>query len=281
MAKKAKKKTAKRNLKIIWTFARGFIEILWAYFAWMVPYSRHPEKYPLEKRYAKIRKFIISLTKHMRFDFEGKNVERLREHKAALYVANHQSILDPLMIIIGCPHPIKFIAKKEALKTPFAGRVLKAMGSLFLDRDDPRQALSIFADAQKELAAGVCSYGIFPEGTRNRDPEHVDLGEFHPGSLKVGTRAGVPIIPCTQYGDFRIFGTNELNRSELVMLTVHEQILPEKGKKVNTVELTEKIRAEMTEEIHVMREKDKAYMASKKSRHKGRKWWKEHPEVYA
>ena len=279
--KKRKKPRPKRNLKIVWTFARGIVGILWAYFSWMIRYSRHPEKYPLEVRYKKIRSFIITLSKHMRFDFEGKNLQVVRDTKIALYVGNHQSVLDPLMLIMANPHPIKFIAKEEARKIPFAGRVLKAMGSYFLDRKDPRQALGIFAQAQKDLQDGVCSIGIFPEGTRNKHPEEVPLLEFHPGSLKVGTRANVSIIPFSQYGDFHILGTNELNRSELVMLTIHDPISAEENKGMNTVELTERIRGAMIGEIQQMSKKDQAYMASKKSHHKGRKWWKENPEVFA
>ena len=50
---------------------------IYCYFAWMVPYSRHPERYPFEKRYDKFRKFCIKLLKSFSVELTVEGIENV------------------------------------------------------------------------------------------------------------------------------------------------------------------------------------------------------------
>ena len=38
-------------------------KVVYAYFAWMIKYSKHKEKYPIEVRYNKVRKIVLEVLK--------------------------------------------------------------------------------------------------------------------------------------------------------------------------------------------------------------------------
>jgi 1-acyl-sn-glycerol-3-phosphate acyltransferase len=182
--------------------------ILWDYLFFIWRYARHPEKYPLEKRYKKVRSLIVFVSKHFRLDwkiegFEG--IEELQRKKQKfLLVADHLSYYDPLAIVALCEEPISFVAKKEARKMPFIGTAIKAVDGIFLDREDLRQSLTAMRLVEKRLSEGYCSYMIFPEGTRNRHPEN-GIAPFHPGTFKAAVTTGVPMVVCTIYGTPYVF----------------------------------------------------------------------------
>lgn len=182
--------------------------VLWDFAFFINRYARHPERYPLEQRYAKVRNLIVFIAKHFRLDMKVEGLENIRELEAKnqkyLLVANHLSYFDPLAIVALSEKPISFVAKKEAIKMPFIGTAIKALGGIFLDREDLRQSLIAMRKVEKNLKAGVCSYMIFPEGTRNRHPEN-GVAPFHPGTFKAAVETGVPLVTCTIYGTPWVF----------------------------------------------------------------------------
>jgi 1-acyl-sn-glycerol-3-phosphate acyltransferase len=64
-------------------------------------------------------------------------------------------------------------------------------GNLFIDRDDPRDAVHLMREAVRRIAKGQVVV-IFPEGTRSSDGA---IGEFKPGAFYIARKAGVPILP--------------------------------------------------------------------------------------
>lgn len=109
-----------------------------------------------------------------------------------LMVANHESYFDIFSLSgISKDFICVFVAKKELKKTPIIGSWLKALDAVFLDRENPREAIKQMQVGTKQLKAGM-SMGIFPEGTRSP----ID-GEFKAGSIKFATKAKVTIIPVT------------------------------------------------------------------------------------
>jgi len=182
--------------------------VLWDFLFYINRYARHPERYPLEKRYAKVRNLIIFIAKQFRLDMKIEGLENLRELEAKnqkfLLVADHLSYFDPLAMVALSEKPITFVAKKEALKMPFIGTAIKALGGIFLDRADLRQSLISMRVVEKNLKDGYCSYMIFPEGTRNKHPEN-GVASFHAGTFKAAVETGVPLLTCTIYGTPLVF----------------------------------------------------------------------------
>jgi len=182
--------------------------VLWDFALFINRYARHPERYPLERRYAKVRDLVVFIAKHFRLDMKVEGLEYLRgleeKNQKFLLVADHLSYFDPLAIVALSEKPITFVAKKEALKMPFIGTAIKALGGIFLDREDLRQSLLAMREVEKNLKAGYCSYMIFPEGTRNKHPEN-GVAPFHPGTFKAAVETGVPLLTCTIYGTPLVF----------------------------------------------------------------------------
>lgn len=183
--------------------------IIYAYFAWMIRYSRHPEKYPLEVRYQKARKLIRYVAKHLRVRYEVNNFELLNKmDEPFLLIANHRSDFDPLLFIALSEKPITFVAKIEVKKFPFIGRIVKAIGGVFLNRSDIRQQLLVLKEVERSLNEDKdCSWTIFPEGTRNKSLKENPLLDFHSGSFKIYQRTKAPLIYAALYGTERVFKT--------------------------------------------------------------------------
>lgn len=124
--------------------------------------------------------------------------------RAVLFVSNHQGSFD-IPILLGCiDKPKAFIAKVEMLKMPIITTWMKQMNCVFLDRSDLRQSLRVMNEATEYLKKGYSTV-IFPEGTRSKGKA---MGEFKAGSLRIATKANVPIIPVTIKGSFKLMEQN-------------------------------------------------------------------------
>lgn len=118
----------------------------------------------------------------------------------AVFIANHQSHLDPPLIISTLPsHPV-FLAKRELALVPFLGWVIWLARFIFVDRSDREKALASLEDAARRIQAGQ-SVVVFPEGTRSRDGR---LLPFKKGSFTLAHRAGVPVIPLAIHGGVEV-----------------------------------------------------------------------------
>ncbi|MFK7960144.1 MAG: lysophospholipid acyltransferase family protein [Phycisphaerales bacterium] len=113
-----------------------------------------------------------------------------------LYVANHQSFLDPPMVGLQCKsRPAAFLARKTLFDNPLFGRLLRFLNSIPLDYAAGARA---FRAAIDELNAGRCVL-IFPEGARCRDGA---THEFKPGVMLLIRRCKPTIVPVAVEGCF-------------------------------------------------------------------------------
>lgn len=116
--------------------------------------------------------------------------ERIPEGGVVL-VANHQSLVDIPLVLTAFPREIHFIAKRELGRIPLFGRAMAAAGNLFVDREDPRDAVHLIRQAGELLAKGRAVV-VFPEGTRSDDGS---IGEFRPGAFHIAWKTGFPLVP--------------------------------------------------------------------------------------
>lgn len=246
-----------KYLRLVFTV--GF-RILWDYLFFINGYARHPERTPLKVRYKKIRKLIVYVLDHYRIDWKLKGMENLLSLKGKCYllVANHLSDLDPLAIVYLSEEPISFVAKVETLKMPFIGKAVKALDGLFLDRKDLRQGLNLAQTLEKRLETSYCSYMIFPEGTRNKEPLS-PVAEFHPGSMKGPLLAGVPILPVATYGTFRPFHPRPDYRRNPVSFNFYPPIFPSGFAGKSTCDLAELTQKMISDGVEEEKDYDKRY----------------------
>lgn len=121
-----------------------------------------------------------------------------------LITPNHQSSLDPLVILAALENPEKggdnvnhkvvFIAKQELKKQKRTRGYMDVLNTFYIDRKNPRQALEVFDELVEHAKQTKKHIIIFPEGTRSNDGQ---LLEFHGGSFKIAKKAFVPIVPVT------------------------------------------------------------------------------------
>ena len=125
-------------------------------------------------------------------------------NEACLFVGNHQSDFDIPVILANMNRLTGAVAKKSMLKIPIMSYWMKQIHCVFMDRENPREALKSMAEGVENLKNGY-SMLIFPEGTRSRCN---NMGEFKKGSMRLAIKAGVPIVPITLYDTYKVMEGN-------------------------------------------------------------------------
>ncbi|QEK13712.1 1-acyl-sn-glycerol-3-phosphate acyltransferase [Crassaminicella thermophila] len=157
-----------------------------------------------------------------------------------LFVSNHQGNFDIPILFGFIDKPKAFIAKIELSKIPVFGKWMERQKCIFIDRDNPRQSLKAINKGIKTLKDGH-SMVIFPEGTRSKGPK---MGEFKKGSLKLATKAKVPIVPITIDGSYKIMeGNKKLIKPAEVKVTISQPIHTTNLTKEDENVLSEKVYA--------------------------------------
>jgi len=117
--------------------------------------------------------------------------EHLWSHRPAVFIMNHQSGIDALLICKLLRRDFVAVAKQEARRNPIFGPAFALAGTVFIDRFDRQKAIHALRPAIEALKAGT-SLVIAPEGTRSATPR---LGPFKKGAFHMAMGAGVPVVP--------------------------------------------------------------------------------------
>ncbi|GHV31878.1 1-acyl-sn-glycerol-3-phosphate acyltransferase [Spirochaetia bacterium] len=116
-------------------------------------------------------------------------------------VANHNSILDIALLLAIVGRPFGFIAKKELAAVPVFNFWILFLGGLFIDRNNIRKAIGTINEGIRRIKSGGAMV-VFPEGTRSKGR---GMLPFKPGSLKLATKSGTPIVPVAISGTYEVF----------------------------------------------------------------------------
>jgi putative phosphoserine phosphatase/1-acylglycerol-3-phosphate O-acyltransferase len=118
--------------------------------------------------------------------------EHLWSRRPAVFIFNHQSNVDLVIMARLLRRDISGVGKRELRDMPIIGRVLEASGVVLIDRSNTAAAIETMAplvDAMRIEGKSVC---LSPEGTRALTPK---LAEFKKGAFHLAMQAGVPIVP--------------------------------------------------------------------------------------
>lgn len=138
--------------------------------------------------------------------------------RPAVFVVNHQSALDPLVVAAVLERDVQAVARDSLRRHPVTGPLLRLAGTLFVARDAGRGGAQL-APALASLARGQ-AVALAPEGTRSTGP---DPGPFRPGCIWLATHAQVPLIPIVIHNSFQLLGKGELRiRAGIIKVTVLE-----------------------------------------------------------
>ena len=161
---------------------------------------------PMKNHRRLARFFIKIIAKSMQLKVETHGIENIPKDKACIFMANHSSLIDILVMIIGTPYHFNFIAKKELFWVPFIGLDMVMGGDFLIDRSNPRKAKKCLTKVEKRLKKGW-NMLIFPEGTRSLDGE---LLPFKRGAFKLAFDSDAVVIPCYINGSNNIVKKNSL-----------------------------------------------------------------------
>ena len=118
--------------------------------------------------------------------------EHLWSSRPCVFLFNHQSKLDPILVMKLLRGGFTGVAKKEAANVPGFGQFFRLAGVAFIDRASTGQAKAALAPAVAKLRDEGISLVIAPEGTRSPTPR---LGPFKKGAFHIAMQAGVPVVP--------------------------------------------------------------------------------------
>jgi 1-acyl-sn-glycerol-3-phosphate acyltransferase len=113
-----------------------------------------------------------------------------------VFVANHASYLDGLLLLACLTEPVAFVAKAEFRQKPLAHWLLSRIDVQFVERFDVKQG-SEDADRLAQRAAAGTPLLFFPEGTFTRSP---GLLAFHMGAFMCAAANHLPVLPITLRG---------------------------------------------------------------------------------
>lgn len=139
-----------------------------------------------------IREVCIAITQFLRVRVKAEGVDMVPD-RPFLLLSNHRSNFDPIITIaVLRKHPMAFLTKEGNKKIPIAGPYIRMAGFLTIDRENPRNAVQTLRTTARLIQRDKVSYGIYPEGTRNRTEE--PLLPFHDGVLMAARKANVPVV---------------------------------------------------------------------------------------
>ena len=150
------------------------------------------------------RPFLYSILEWTAFRFwfrhlyrvELRDTEKMPAAGPVILVANHESMIDPWLLGLATPRPIRYMAKAELWRSRLLHPVMEAFGCFPVERGTgDRNAVG----AAAELIDQGQVLGIFPQGTclpyRNRP--------WLRGAARLALATGTPIVPVCIVGSER------------------------------------------------------------------------------
>lgn len=128
-----------------------------------------------------------------RVHVEGR--EKIRPEATYVMVANHQSLLDILVLFRLFAH-FKWVSKIENFRVPFIGWNMSLNRYIKLRRGDKQSIGEMMSACSRALDEGN-SVMMFPEGTRSPDGK---LRAFKHGAFTLAQGSGSPILPIVVEG---------------------------------------------------------------------------------
>lgn len=234
--------------------------IIYWYFSWILIYYLRRNNISFEQKFYKVKYCCLKVLKILGVKLDVENLEIFNDisnDKKVLIVCNHQSMLDPVVLIALSNTPFTLIAKKQIGHYPFVGKVLKLLNGETLDRSDLKKQVKTILKVEQSISANKNSWAIFPEGKRQKKP-YEGILEVHHGSFKIVKNSKCDLYVCSIFGSYRplqFFKYHQLH--PVVQFRVNEKIKSDFYSNLSTKEIAEKIQKIFTLNYDKMLEKDK------------------------
>lgn len=192
-------------------------------------------------------------------DFDGR----------AVMVANHRSFIDfatGSIAAIKYKIPMRFLIAYEYAEMPIFGWFIRQAGAIPVYRGDDERRGGALVDAEKALREGYAVV-VMPEGSRlsYNDDDVTEMGRLHTGAARLAAQSDVPILIIGLAGTEHAWPRYKwprFFRREKVVFYIHQTLFhcdPNLAARANT----ERLRAEMTNAIHLAEEVLRDWKAGK------------------
>jgi 1-acyl-sn-glycerol-3-phosphate acyltransferase len=138
------------------------------------------------------------------FHFRVEGAEHVPAAGPCILAANHVSYVDPVVLAMACPRPVRFIVDREQYVRPLVQWVARRTGAIPVE-NNPRDLGSLRRALQALREGSVLA--IFPEGGRSPDGS---LRPVKPGAALLALRGGVPLVPTAIIGTFAAYSRHHL-----------------------------------------------------------------------
>lgn len=173
----------------------------------------------------------------VRLTIEG--TEHIAAESPKFFMGNHQSALDIPILIAALRGDVRFMGKDTLFRIPLFGWVILRYGYTPVHRSRPRVTLQTLNRMLARIRERPISLAVFPEGTRTRDGR---LLPFRKGTMKIGRRAGLPIVPFSIDGSMAVNSRDKFRAVPgRVRLTFSEPIPAEEIAAMSPTELHDRV----------------------------------------
>ena len=172
--------------------------------------------------------------------------ERFRPEEVYVVVANHQSLLDILVVFRLFRH-FRWVSKIENFRIPIVGQVMRMNRYIEIARGRRESVRRMMRECTESLSTGS-SVVIFPEGTRSETGE---LRPFKPGAFELALSTGRPLLPVVIRGTARALPKHGfvLRGRHDIRIDVLEEMPPEDFKHLSPQELATQVRERFEREL--------------------------------
>jgi len=175
---------------LVWVFGIFFTVILYLVMLFLVIIL-----YPFDKKRKVAHAqcywwsdILVSLNPAWKMNISG--LENIDRKKAYVIVANHQSMVD-ILVLYKIKTQFKWVAKESLFKVPFVGWCMSLAKHIKLERGKFASIKKVYREAAGWLRGGI-SVLFFPEGTRSETDE---MNEFQNGAFKLAIKEKKPVLP--------------------------------------------------------------------------------------
>ena len=154
-----------------------------------------------------------------------KKLQKLERGQNYMFIANHLSMIDIMMMLVAIPNPFVFVGKAELQRIPLFNYIYRR-AAILVDRDSAQSRKNVYPNAQRKLDMGY-SICIYPEGL----VPHPDvyLAPFKNGAFSLAIQYQIPIVPvtlpdCKKRFPFQFSYKYWIGKPGVVRATIHPQI---------------------------------------------------------
>lgn len=193
-------------MAMISAIIKGFFLVLWtavmaAISLVTLPFNKDGNIYHREARFWS--KIVLAIAGVKCKVMGSENIDLSKNY---IFVSNHVSLFDIPAVVASIPMQVRIVAKKELTKIPLFGTSIKRGGYIIIDRGKSLEAVRSLEEASQKIRNGA-SVLLFPEGTRSKDGT---LQPFKRGAFLLAAKSGIPIVPVTINGSYKILPKSKL-----------------------------------------------------------------------